>query len=260
MYMKSKYAAAFVILGTIAPTICHAEITVKPAGMQIVWDSMKDKFGGFTTYNASEGLSVTLGIETTDKGFIDFNKRESKVTISDGENDMGGKFGIWDRISDDAKSMSVVVESEEPLQAGAESFAIKGELLAVTASEKETKSTKLSKFKKGDQVDSIEGFEFEVEKLGKPEWGDEPHSITLKWKKDVSEIADARFYDANGEQVESSKGSTSSFSAFGKVTSVSKTYRLSKKVETLRIEFDLWSDLAEVSIPFDLVVSLGGAK
>lgn len=258
--MKMCYAAIIPIITMLAPTTCLAEITVKPAGIQVVWDSMKDQFGGFTTFNASEGLSVTLAVETTDKGFIDFNKRESKVMISDGENDMGGKFGMWDRISEDAKSMSVVVESKKALQADVESFAVKGELSAVTASEKETKSTKLSKVKKGDLVDSIEGFEFEVEKLGKPEWGDEPHAITLKWQKDVSELAAVRFYDAEDKEIESSKGSSSSFSAFGKITSVTKTYRLSKKVDTLRMEFDLWSDLSEISIPFDLVISLSGAK
>lgn len=258
--MKMRLITILYLATSLSPINCFAEITVKPAGIQIVWDSMKDEFGGFTTFNASDGLAVTLGVYATEKGFIDFNKRQSKVSISDGENDMGGKFGMWDRISKDTKSMSIVVESKEPIKAGVDSFQIKGELLATTATATTTNSTKLRKFKKGDKVDTIEGFAFEIDKVGKPEWGDDPLAISIKWQKSIPELAAVRFYDAQGKEIESSAGGSTSFSAFGKVTSVNKTYNLARKVDMVRMEVDLWSDLEEIVIPLDLIVSLSGTK
>ena len=244
----------------ILPPLVQADITMRPVGIQIVWDSLKDEFGGFKTFNSDAGVSINFGVFTTEKGFIEFDKNKSKIALSAGGNDLVAKFGTWNRISEDTKTLSVVVVSEEIPDLGSGVFKLKGELVAAMASQTDTKATDARAFKKGDQVELFDGFQFEIDKMGKPEWGDDPLSLSLKWKRAIPELAAVRFFDAEGNEIESSSAGSTSWSAFGKVNSVTKSYNLKKKVKEFKIEMDIWNDLEEKILPVDLEVTSGGSQ
>lgn len=49
------------------------DITAKPAGVMIVWNTMKEEFGGFQAFNTDKGAPVCLGLRSTEKGLIEFD-------------------------------------------------------------------------------------------------------------------------------------------------------------------------------------------
>lgn len=257
--MKKLLFPMILATSVVLPTISQADVSVEPAGMKIVWKSLKDEFDGFQTYNSSEGTYVTLAVKGGDKGIISFDTKKSKITLSDGTKDLEGKFGMWNKISKDGKTMRVEVSSKNLPSPEATKFSLKGELSMVTASKTETKTSESQEFKKGDKVELTDKFKFEIESIGKPKWGDDPLEVSFKWKRKVPELAAVRFYDAEGNLIESSSGGSSSMGMLGRYT-VTKSYKLKKKVDKLKIEMDLWSDAETVTVPVDLTVGAGGAK
>ena len=236
-----------------------ADVSVEPAGMKVVWKTLKKEFDGFQTYNTSEGVYVSLAVSAGDKGIIGFEKKKSNIKLSAGGQDLGGGFGMWNKTSKDGKMMRVDVESKKLPSANVSDVKLVGEISLIVSSKKETKTTKVQAYKKGDQVELVKGFSFEVKSLGKPSWGDDPLEISLKWKKKIPELAAVRFFDAAGKEIESSSSGSSSMGFAGNQT-VSKSYKLKKKVEKFRMEMDLWVGLEHVTVPVDLTIGMGGGK
>lgn len=235
---------------------CSADVTVEPVGMKIVWKALQKEFDGFQTYNSKEGAYMSLALFTDDKGIIDFDQEESKLAISDGTNDLGGKFGMWNKISKDGKVMRVEVSSEKLPAADARQLKLTGEIKLIMATKTETKASQSREFKKGDKVSLSDDFQFEIDSIGKPKWGDDPLALTLKWQRKVPELAAVRFYDEAGKEIKSSGNGSSSMGMFKKYT-VTKSYALKKKSKVLKIEMDLWVGVQKVTVPIDTVVGIG---
>jgi hypothetical protein len=119
------------------------------------------------------------------------------------------------------------------------------------------KRSKVVDAKKGSKIDLVENLVFEVSEAGKPDWGDDPLSVTLSIKRDIPEVAAFRFYDGEGKQIESSDSGSSRGGFLGNI-SVSKTFSLKQKADKISVEVDLWTDLEEVAVPFDVKVGVGG--
>lgn len=256
-----KFLIVLAILATTAayPATIQAELSIEPAGMKIIWKSLKDEFDGFQTYNSEQGVYLTLAIKGGAKDFISFDKKKSKIVMSDGSKDLGGEFGMWNKISKDGKTMRIEVSADQVPSVKATKISLKGGLAVMMASKTETKASESREFKKGDKVELSDQFNFEIESIGKPKWGDEPLEVAFKWQRKVPELAAVRFYDAEGTLIESSSGGTSSMGMFGKY-SVTKSYKLKKKSAKLKIEVDLWMDAETVTAPVDMTVGLGVAQ
>ncbi len=249
-----------IVACTVAwPVSSPAEITVEPAGMKIVWKSMQKEFDGFQTYNSKEGAYISLAVNAGDRGIIGFDQEQSKLTVSDETNDLGGKFGMWNKFSKDGKLMRVEVATEMLPAAATAKLKLTGKLELIVASKTEAKASEPREFKKGDMVELSDNFKFEIDAIGKPEWGDEPLGLTLKWNRKVPELAAVRFYDEAGKLIESSSGGSSRSGFLGKYT-VTKSYKLKKNSKVLKIEMDLWMDAEKVSVPVDVQVGLGGTR
>jgi hypothetical protein len=257
--MKKRLFPMIVASAIAWPVTCLADITVVPAGMKIVWKSLQKEFDGFQTYNSKEGAYINLAVNAGDKGIIGFDKDKSKLTISDGTNDLGGKFGMWNKFSKDNKAMRVEVSSEKLPSADAAHLKLTGKLELVMASKTETKACAAREFKKGDKVALSDDFKFEIDSIGKPKWGDDPLALTFKWNRKIPEFAAVRFYDEAGKEIESSTNGSSRSGFLGKYT-VTKSYKLKKKSKMLKIEMDLWMDAENVSVPVDVQVGIGGSK
>ena len=256
-----KFLIILAILATTVayPATIRAELSVEPAGMKIIWKSLKDEFDGFQTYNSEQGVYLTLAVKGGSKGIISFDKEKSKIVMSDGINDLKGEFGIWNKISKDGKTMRIEVSADQVPSTEASKLSLKGGLAMMVASKTETKASESREFNKGDKVELSEGFKFEIESIGKPKWGDDPLEVAFKWQRKVPELAAVRFYDAEGTLIESSSGGSSSMGMLGKY-SVTKSYKLKKKAAKLKIEVDLWMDAETVTVPVDLAVGLGVAQ
>ncbi|MBT8044227.1 MAG: hypothetical protein KJO79_04690 [Verrucomicrobiae bacterium] len=243
----------------LLPATIQAEVKIEPAGMKIVWKSLKDDFDGFQTYNSSKGTYVSLALRAGEKGIIAFDKDKSKINISDGTSDLGGKFGMWNKISKSGKVMRVEVTTEKLPAAGTQSLELTGSINATVASNTDTKASEAREFKKGDKVELTDDFKFEISKIEKPKWGDDPLSVTLKWSRKIPELAAVRFYDAEGKEIESKSGGSSWGGFLGKY-SVTKSYRLKRKSKVLKIEMDLWTDAETINVPIKLKMGLHGGQ
>lgn len=71
--MKLLYFMVIAALNTATPMAAMPDITAKPAGVMIVWNTMKEEFGGFQAFNTDKGAPVCLGLRSTEKGLIEFD-------------------------------------------------------------------------------------------------------------------------------------------------------------------------------------------
>ncbi|MFK7911837.1 MAG: hypothetical protein AB8F34_14740 [Akkermansiaceae bacterium] len=259
MRIKISHWIAFLSFGLI--TAAQADITVEPAGMKVVWKSLDKEFDGFKTYNSSEGVGLTLVAKSTEKQFIGFNKKTSKLTFMDGETDLGGKFGFFDKISKDGRVMKVELNSKKLPAKGVASIGVKGTLDVIVASKSETKTLGPREFKKDDKLELGEDFKFTVKSIGKPKWGDNALEVTFEWKRTtpgkVEELKEVRFYGEDGKLIESSRGGTS-WGGFGTNYSTSISYNLKKEAKILKVEMDIWTDAERVTVPLNLALKIGG--
>ena len=250
---------------TVATLACSftalAEISVKPAGLRIVWDSLSEELN-FSTYNSEEVANFSFALSSTDKSFIAYDQESSKVMVKAGDQDLGGDFKFGERISKkDGKTMRVEVETEKLPTGNFDGFQVSGSINVLLASKLETESSELKVFKKGDKIKFGDDFSFEVKELGKPksDFYKEPLEVTLEWKQDVSKLSKVRFYDAEGKLIESRNGGSSTVGFLGKRT-VTRTYLLKEKSEKLKIEMDLWADIEKVAVPLEMNLGLSGAQ
>jgi len=241
--MVNKLFLVIAATTLVSPLTSLAEITVKPAGMKVVWNSLGDEFKGFQTYSSKEGVYLSFGVTTSEKNIIAFDAKKSDITVKAGGKDLDGSFEPWERISEDGKTMRVELVSKKLPTDSVNKFQLTGSINVILASKFETKSTEVKVLKKGDKFSLGDNFELEIE---------------LKWDRDIPELAKIKFYDEAGKEVEFRKGASSRFGSLGKVV-ISRSYRFKKKPGKLKVEMDLWSDLESVSVPMNMNVGLAGA-
>ncbi len=82
----------------------------------------------------------------------------------------------------------------------------------------------------------------EIEKSGKPKYGDEAWEVTFKIPSPPEAIKALHFLDADGQEIESKKTGSSSFGMPGKMT-YKRTYDLTEKPAQARIEVEVYTDL-----------------
>jgi len=248
MTMKHLFASGITILTCSVTTF--ADISVKPAEMRIIWDSLGNEF-----YAANEGVRFSFYLNSDGKNLIWHRKADSDITVKAGGRDLGGKFKFFGRINKDGKTMRLEVETEKLPERRASKFKLSGNVEVLLASKKVTKSTEMKAFKKGDKVTLGDGFAFEIRGFRKPEWKDEALDINLEWKQDISVLAEVRFYDAEGKLIESREGGGTTGES-----SATRHYLLKKKPEVFKIEMDLWEDIETVTVPLKMNLSLSGAE
>ena len=89
---------------------------------------------------------------------------------------------------------------------------------------------------------------FTVDKVGKPEWGDEEFEVTLKCKKDYQEPASVKFVDEDGNEQEADR-SGSMRMGIGKMVNIEVSYKAKKKMTKGKLVIEYWKDLEKVSVP-----------
>ena len=252
--------------------VSSAQVDVSVAGLQVVGKGYKP--GGEANKNAQElrafnwhtGTRVALLLTSKDKSIVNLDKDGSKVTVFG--DDLGtdftkakGKFSRkganfgFPNLSEDGKALIVEIESSGVPEKGAGNLALKGELLVSVASKSEMKKSKAVEVKKGAKV-VVGEHTFKVEEVGKPDWGDDPMSVSFTSSVNHKDFKGFVFYDSDGKVVESDRTSSGSMGMFGKRT-YSVTFNLKKKVDQIILGLDAWTDLEVIKVPVDFKVPAG---
>jgi len=85
-------------------------------------------------------------------------------------------------------------------------------------------------------------------KSGKPQWGKEPLEITFDVTGEFDQLANIKFFHANGSEIKSASSGrmTMSMGSFKKMT---VSYRLSEKVDRFMVKANYWNGLEVVKVP-----------
>ena len=264
--------ALFCILG-LAVGIAAAEVEVSAAGIRVVakdyraeQEDQKFKGGQLRAFNNFAGTSVGLLITSKEKVIVGIDEDGSKITIfgdSQGTDftkakgffgRKGVKFGFSEQ-SDDKMALMTEVESAGIPAKGTKEIILKGELMVAMASKSELSQSKLGDAKKGAKV-IVGSHSFEIDELGKPDWGKDPLSITLKSSVNPKDFKAFKFFDAEGKEIESNRAGSSTMGIFGKRT-YGVTFNLKRKVDQIVLGLDRWTDLEKVQVPFDIKIGTG---
>ncbi len=220
-------------------------------------------------FNWMPGTSVSMLVSVPQGGLIAVDDEACQLTmfLDDKRADLRkpqGKrtrfapeagFGGMASISGDGKYCSIEVNAPGTPTEGATRLAVAGELVLAVATEKKDFTAKGVALKKGTKVEAGE-IPFTISEVGKPDWGDEPLAVTLQAKQELGTIAQVRFLDGSGKEIESKRSSAMNMGFAGNMT-VSWTYNLKKKVDNCDVVVTYWMDKKDVEVPFKHVISLG---
>ncbi|HOX38054.1 MAG TPA: hypothetical protein PL033_08705 [Candidatus Brocadiia bacterium] len=216
-------------------------------------------------FNWSAGPVLALLAQVPGGGIIEFDHEASVVTafVDDkGTNLMAGEmefgkpgFNMMANISKDARACMVELTGSSLPAKDAKELKASGKIVIVTAKTKKKETVKNIAMKAGTKF-TLGGAAFEVTKVGKPDWGDEPQQITLQARQDLSAIASVVFIGPDGKVVESMDRGTMTMKMNKNIT-ITKDYALAQKLPTATIEMEFWTDMKRIEIPFGISVSVG---
>jgi hypothetical protein len=256
--------------GEGAPT----DVTVQAAGLRIVSElpaGVEDKLRSF---NWTTGTTVTLLITSPAGGFVQFDHKNSAISkfTDDKETDLLAKpkaskaastsgFSLFPNVAADGKACSVEVCGPSTPVKGATSLKLEGVLTMLCAANKKEFEQKDVPLKSGSKI-TADKTELMIEKVGKPEWGNEDKqreqlSVTLRsHNSELDEVAEIRFFKTNGTEIEARRMGTSKMGILGAMT-VDWDYILSEKADAATVKVYLWTDLQKKKVPFSLNLDVG---
>ena len=243
-----------------------AKVTVQ--GLRVVREGYGgDEWGNteLKPLNAHEkGTTLAFLVVMPNGGLIDLDEDASKVnafTDNTGKNLLEKRqfgepgFGDFLEISEDGKACMIDIEGGGIPSKGAMGIKASGTLAFKTATQKKDFMQKDVPFIVGSKINA--GFvSFEIAEVGKPEWGDAQLEINLKTQQDISAVAEIKFLDATGQEIESNLSSWGSM-GFGNRMTYQQSYTLAEKVNGGTILVSIWTDMKTQTIPFNINTGLG---
>ena len=235
------------------------EISVKAAGLQVVWEDGAEYFNGFKTFNSKPGVNLALILETKGDSFVDLDQNESKVIVG------GVKGSCWffgsGGLSEDAKHLKLKIGADgaKPSDGKVE---VKGDVVVMTASGKGELSSEMIEWKKNSVVKFPKDSglpDFKVGEIGKPDWGDEKWEVTLKTKKDFEKFVSVKFVDEKGKEFEGKRGGWSRMGMLGKVD-ISVSYKVKDPVKHAKMVVEYWKGVKKVKVPVNMTIGMDGVS
>ena len=257
------------VFGLVAG-VASGEVKVELAGLQVTAKGYvpkgENEFYSLRAVNRQLGTKVGLLVTSSDKAIVKLDEEKSKVTVfsDDQETDLikvkgrfGRKSGVFRMTSEakDGKAIITHVESSGVPKKGAKNLTLKGGLVVSLASKSKEVRSELTVLKKGEKLVVGEDA-FEVNSLGKPDWGDDPIQVELKSSVRYKAFKGFHFYDSEGNKAASHRSGSGSMGIVGKRT-YTVSFNLKKKVDKIVLAVDEWSDLEVVKIPFDFTIGAG---
>lgn len=247
------------LLGCIT-TLSHAEVTVTPVGLQSVWDDGGDTFGGFKTFNSKPGVKIALHVQTDKDTLIGIDEKESKVNVG-GVEALYSFYASSSSISKDGKTLRLDIKAEGAKPVNGK-IVTSGEVVVSTANGKKLISSEVLEWKKGAKVQFPKEANlptFEIDKIGKPDWGDEKWEVTLKTNKEFDKFVSVKFIDEQGKEHNAKRGGSSSMTFLGK-TSVTVSYKAPENISKAKMVVEVWKGLNKTKVPVNFTLGNSGPE
>ncbi len=251
-----------------------SDLKVEASGLRVIApfsvnDEALNAFGSRTP-----GTTATLLITSPSDRIVHFDHASSTITrfTDDKGNDLLAKpagpatpnpekivqqgLALFPQISKDGKACAVEVNAPVLPAKGSTSIKLAGTLTLVCASATKEIVQKDVPVKNGSKIDA-QKLALTLVQVGKPLVGDEPLSITLRSHESLDDLADVKFFKADGTEIKSrSVGGLSKMAVLGELT-VEWCFNLAEMSDAVTIKLFVWSDRQVKKTNFELTIGPG---
>lgn len=257
---------ALCVLSQTAESKAKVEAVALLISRDLGWG--ENEIGPFNQHEP--GTKVAILVSTNGGGILELDRKKSKlVSMKDdkGSDLLAAKpkkdsvfsragLSSFPKIAQDGKSCVVEAQASGVPAKGARSILLEGSVSLLSAQGQETVKPGEVELRKGAQI-KAGALDLVVQKAAKDGFDERfPFQVSLSGGKGGRTLAKVRFLDAAGKEIESRAGGTSRMSGFGE-ESWTWDFHLKSEVKACAIEVTLWKGLADVTLPFQLEVSLG---
>jgi hypothetical protein len=242
------------------------DLKVSVSGLRVVAPQADEAMHAF---NWRPGTTVALLIKSAAGGLIQFDQKNSAIArfTDDKGNDLLAKpiqpraaaelagFGQYGRISKDGKTCAIEVTAPNPPAKGSTALKLQGIVAVLAATEKKEFIQKDVPIQDGSKV-TAGTLELKLDKVGKTDRPEEPLALAFRASREVDELAEIRFFKADGTEIKARKVGDSLMALMGS-TVVEWYYNLSERVDVATIKVFLWTDLQKKKVMFSLDVDVG---
>ena len=205
------------------------------------------------------GTAVGLAIEVPEgNAIIEIDERGSRLdamTDNKGRNLLEeGRFGPFPKISEEKSAAMIDVEARGRPSAGASSITLKG-IVALTIATA-SKPTRIANVRL-EQGRTMKVGETTIT-MKTVKAGDDSTELTFALPRSfMNSIHTVRFLDSKGAAIESSRAGSGYMNDAAEVQ-----YDVKSKAKTVAVEFDVWQNIHEMKVPFNLTAGLavGGGE
>ena len=240
-----------------------SDLRVQAAGLRVV-KAVQSSDERLQAFSAKPGTTVTLLVTSESGGFVSMDYAASSVnalTDDKGNDLLNSKTGLTQALSPsaivsrDAKACTVEVSAPSTPAKGSAALKLSGTISMLSASAKTEVVQKDIPVKNGSKI-STPDVEMTLEKVGKPDVGDEPLSLTLHASKSLDSIAEIKFFRPDGKEIKSRSAGIAKMGVLGSLT-VEWTFNLAENADALTAKVYFWTDLKKKKVDFDLNVQVG---
>jgi hypothetical protein len=266
-------------LFTMAIGLLHAAPAAPPAAPVVVvgiqvgikgfgFDEKWNRYDKMPFNMQRPGIEVALALSYPAGGIIELDDDNSELVAfrDDHKTDLLAKpanakfgnepgFGSFPKVIEDGKVLLFSVTSPTLPAKGTRVIGLAGKLALLTGSTKKTDEAKGVALKAGTTL-KLGDFDFEISKVGKPDWGDDAMQVTVKTSKVLDGVISFSFHAADGSEIESSEAGSST-TKFGAMVSVDKSFNFKAEVSgPVTVRMLSWADMKRVKVPFRVKTGL----
>jgi len=251
---------------TIVPTLCFASSkgTIEVKGIKLVSDGYGTDIDSLKPFNSFKGTSVSCLVTLPEGGIIKFDEDNSSLdkfvdnlgtNLKNDQIPIGSGIGMMSQISSDRKAVMFEINGLNLPDKKATSINASGYVSLITATNKKPFQIDSVTLKVGSKVE-FSDIQLEINKIGKPIWGDGVVSVIFSSSSDISKIANIQFYDSKGKIIKSSSEG-SGIQIFDDKKTYEIAYNLQKHPDTLKMSIICWEDMQTIKVPFNFTSSVG---
>ena len=243
----------------------ESEISVSSNGLRVIAEDIAPD-RALRPFNGDPGTSISLILTSLKGGLVQIDTKNSAISkfIDDKGTDLLTRkdpglmaplgFSMY-RVSKDGKHAAMELNGPNAPAKGSAKLTIEGLLTVLCAKQTTEHIQRDVAIKNGSKITGP-NLELTIDMVGKPDIGSEPVGLLIRAYKELDQVAEIRFFKADGTEIRSVRMGTAKMGILGNLT-VEWNYNLAEKADTATVKLLLWSDLQKKRVPFKLDIDVG---